>query len=126
LTAAAGRWLSISEAGVPLDRQASKDAPELPIRLEDEDAKARDQMLHRTGLGHYLIFDRVLEPSFRATDLGFTRDRHFCAQVGYSRLGCEASLRSGPGMTSSTVRVIIKSGAPVGAPLAARAEPPSD
>jgi len=23
-----------------------------------------------------------------ATDLGFTRDRHFCAQVGYSRLGC--------------------------------------
>jgi len=61
-----------------------------------------------------------------ATDLGFTRDRHFCAQVGYSRLGCEASLRSGPGMTSSTVRVIIKSGAPVGAPLAARAEPPSD
>ena len=25
-----------------------------------------------------------------ATDLGFTLDRHFCAQVGYSRLGCEA------------------------------------
>jgi hypothetical protein len=32
------------------------------------------------------------------------------------------SLRSGPGMTSSTVRVIVKSGAPVGAPLAAPAE----
>jgi hypothetical protein len=28
----------------------------------------------------------------------------------------------GPGMTSSTVRVIVKSGAPVGAPLAAPAE----
>src|SRR3546814_5499037 len=38
----------------------------LPIfRLEDEAAKERDQMLHRTGLGHYLIFDGVLEPSFR-------------------------------------------------------------
>src|SRR6478735_9073028 len=31
------------------------------------------------------------ELSFRGTDLGFTRDRHFCAQVGHSRLGCEAS-----------------------------------
>ena len=60
-----GRRLSISEAGVPFDRHASKDAPELPIRLEDEAAKERDQMLHRTGLGHYLIFDGVLEPSFR-------------------------------------------------------------
>ena len=29
------------------------------------DSKERDQMLHRTGLGHYLIFDGVLEPSFR-------------------------------------------------------------
>src|SRR5713101_6533551 len=32
-------------------------------------------------------------PEERATDLGFTRDRHYDAQVGYSRLAWRASRR---------------------------------